>query len=93
MKLTGKRLNARYRLGAVQARYRENGVWYHPLSEFPAVLFDKGGYVLFTSASEYFDASFIKHGPDPNHIHIIGGLSNARGYRALKPAPCEFDYN
>jgi hypothetical protein len=31
--ITGTRLNKRYKLGALQARYRENGYWYHPPNE------------------------------------------------------------
>lgn len=91
MRLTGKWLNKKYGLGALAARYRENGVWYHPLVEFPAVLFDGTGYVLFSSESDYLAAPFVKHGPDPNHIHIIGGLSNAPGYVLLHPAPVELE--
>ena len=40
--ITGTRLNEKYKLGALQARYRENGYWYHPLGKFP------GGWPTFT---------------------------------------------
>lgn len=56
MRITGKWLNKKYKLGAADARYRENGVWYHPLRSFPAILFDGGGYVLFPSEGAYWPA-------------------------------------
>jgi 5-methylcytosine-specific restriction protein A len=86
-KITGKWLNKKYGIGASQARYRENGVWYHPLKDFPGALFDGDGYVLFSSEAEYLGAATIKHGPDPNHIHAIDGIAKANGYVALHPAP------
>src|SRR5208337_4329445 len=36
--ITGEFLNEKYKIGAAQARYRENGVWYHPLDQFPGAL-------------------------------------------------------
>jgi 5-methylcytosine-specific restriction protein A len=91
MRITGKWLNKKYSLSALDARYRKNGVWYHPLKDFPAVLFDGGGYIIFSSQSEYLGAAFVKHGPDPNHIHVAGGISKVHGYKVLEPAPCEFE--
>jgi len=46
-RITGRKLNSTYKVGAVQVRYREDGVWYHPLDDFPGVLFDGQGYALF----------------------------------------------
>lgn len=93
MKITGRWLNKKYGVGAAQARYRENGVWYHPLWDFPAALFDGDGYLPFSTEAEYLKATCIKHGPDPNHIHVIDGISKAHGYVALYPAPREFKDN
>jgi 5-methylcytosine-specific restriction protein A len=90
MRVTGKWLNSKYKIGAADARYRENGVWYHPLRAFPAVLFDGGGYVLFKTKADYLSSAYLKHGPDPNHIHVIDGLSSVPGYVVLNPTPIEF---
>lgn len=85
--ITGERLNEHYEIGAAQARYRENGVWYHPLDQFPGALFDGNGYVLFQTATEYADCDRVKKGPDPNHIHVKGGISSLPSYVRLDPAP------
>lgn len=91
MRLTGKWLNRQYRLGAKHARYREDGIWYHPLERFPGVLFDRGGYVRFETESDYLNATFVKHGPNPKHIHLVDGLAGAPGYVTLDPPPREFE--
>jgi hypothetical protein len=87
--LNGEYLNEKYKLGAVQAKYRENGVWYHSLNEFPGALFDARGYVLFDSAAEYEACDQVKKGPDPNHIHVKGGISSLPFYVPLEPPPLE----
>lgn len=87
--ITGDRLNEKYKIGAAQARYRENGVWYHPLDQFPGVLFDAKGYAFFKTASEYAACDSVKKGPDPNHIHVKGGISSLPFYVPLDPAPSE----
>ncbi len=74
MKLTGKWLNQKYAIGAADARYRENGVWYHPLRAFPGV---------------FLASAWVKHGPDPNHIHVANGISKAAGYVPLRPKPIQ----
>jgi len=89
MKLTGKWLNQKYAIGAADARYRENGVWYHPLRAFPGVLFDGGGYLLFKTKAAYLASAWVKHGPDPNHIHVANGISKAAGYVPLRPKPIQ----
>ena len=44
--MTGKDLIKILDIEAKQALYREDGKWYHNLTKFPGVLFDKGGYFL-----------------------------------------------
>jgi 5-methylcytosine-specific restriction protein A len=85
--ITGGGLNATYKLGAAQARYREDGMWYHPLTEFPGVLFDAQGYVLFETREEYESCHHIRKGPDPNHIHVDQGIASIPGYVKLAPPP------
>jgi 5-methylcytosine-specific restriction enzyme A len=67
---TGKQLNLQLGLGAMDARYRKDGIWYHPLRAFPGVLFDESGYVWFASESDYKSTPGLKHGPNPNHLHV-----------------------
>ena len=90
MKVNGRWLNRQFGLYAADARYRENGVWYHPLKKFPGVLFDGGGYLRFESEADYLNSGYVKHGPDPNHIHVRNGISSVPGYQQLIPAPKTF---
>jgi len=87
MRLTGKILNEKYGLGAAHARYRENGVWYHPLEKFPGILFDQAGYVTFPTQEHYVESSGVRKGPDPNHIHVPDGIAKLPGYVQLTPPP------
>jgi 5-methylcytosine-specific restriction enzyme A len=85
--IKGEKLNKQYNIGAVQARYREDGRWYHPLEKFPGVLFDASGYVLFKTAMDYANCASVRKGPDPNHIHIEGGIATLPIYVQLNPPP------
>lgn len=85
--IKGERLNVAYKLGAAQSRYRQDGVWYHPLKKFPGILFDGMGYVLFRTQQEYVACRYVKKGPDPNHIHVEGGIASIPGYVPLDPPP------
>jgi hypothetical protein len=91
MIIKGEFLNEEYKVGAVQSRYRRNGVWYHPLNNFPGALFDAHGYVLFSSASEYDSCEKVRKGPDPNHIHVRGGIASLPSYVQLDPPPIELE--
>jgi len=46
------RLKTAWKVEAVQARYRDTGDWYAMLEDFPAALFDKEGYILFSSKQD-----------------------------------------
>ena len=84
----GKFLNEHYGRGAKQARYRKNGVWYHPLTQFPADLYDGSGVVRFDSEKHY--QKYIRVGPDSNSTHadVVGkGIAAIPGYTKLNPAP------
>ncbi|MEX0712093.1 MAG: HNH endonuclease [Pirellulales bacterium] len=47
------RLNTAWGVGAVQARYSDDGHWYAALARFPAALFDRNGYLYFATEQEY----------------------------------------
>jgi hypothetical protein len=84
----GKMLNEHYRRGAKQARYRDNGVWYHLLTAFPADLYDAYGVVRFDSDAHY--RKYMRIGPEPNSTHadIVGhGIATIPGYEKLHPPP------
>jgi len=56
------RLNEAWGVGAVQARYSDDGHWYASLARFPAALFDAHGYVLFATEEEYQTSPHIRIG-------------------------------
>lgn len=86
-RITGRKLNSTYKVGAVQARYRKDGLWYHPLKQFPGALFDGQGYVLFQTQREYERCPQVRKGPHPNHIHVDEGIASITGYLKLDPPP------
>jgi hypothetical protein len=59
------------------ALYREDGLWYHHLKKFPAILFDANGYVLFETEDGYKTNAFLQHA---KALHVIGGISNIPSY-------------
>jgi 5-methylcytosine-specific restriction endonuclease McrA len=56
------RLNKTWAVGAVQARYSDDGHWYAALSRFPAALFDANGYILFETEREYRSSPHLSIG-------------------------------
>jgi hypothetical protein len=84
----GKLLNRHYRRGAKQARYGQDGIWYHLLERFPADLYDANGVVRFESDAHY--RTYIRVGPEDNSTHAdkLGvGISKIPGYAPLNPQP------
>jgi len=53
------RLNDAWGVGAVQARYNDDGHWYATLERFPAALFDAHGYVLFGTEKGYQSSPYL----------------------------------
>lgn len=77
------RLNEESGVRAAQARYREIGNWYHPLTRFPAALFDLRGYILFPTEEAYRTSPHLKIG---KAIGIPKGISAIPGYVLLSDA-------
>ena len=75
--MNGRQLNTILNIGAKHALYREDGKWYHPLTDFPGVLFDKNGYVVFTTKSDYLNHPHLSHTKD---LHINLGISSLKEY-------------
>ncbi len=76
-RITGRELNKRWSVNAKHALYREDGKWYHHLTEFPGALFDKNGYVVFNTLDEYLNCEYLRHGKE---LHVTGGVSLLPGY-------------
>ena len=77
IRITGKYLNGLWGVGAKHALYREDGVWYHPLEEFPGALFDKNGYVVFQNREGYISSPYLQHAHD---LHVPSGIASIPGY-------------
>ena len=76
--MTGIDLKRILKIDAKHALYREDGKWYHHLKEFPGILFDINGYLLFRSENDYFNNLELQHGID---LHIKNGISSLAGYK------------
>jgi 5-methylcytosine-specific restriction enzyme A len=78
--MNGKLLNEILNIQAKHSLYREDGAWYHHLANFPGVLFDRNGYLIFNSLSEYISHPNLQHAKD---LHIANGISSINGYVAF----------
>lgn len=76
--MKGELLNNVLQIGADHALYREDGIWYHHLKKFPGVLFDKNGYLIFQTKSQYDSHPELQHAKD---LHVANGISALSGYR------------
>ena len=89
-KMTGKMLIKLWGLPVKQARYREDGTWYQPLTNFPASLCDADGYVVFETKEQYESCPQLDRRQD---IHVTGGIclitgyTHANGQEMKDPAP------
>src|ERR1044071_405352 len=75
---TGTYLNELWGVGAAHALYIHDGLWYHQLKRFPGALFDRNGYVVFTTKKEFLKSPHLKIA---KRVHIRKpGISGIRGY-------------
>jgi hypothetical protein len=68
-KITGRKLNERLSLKAAHALFHKDGYWYDQLQDFPGVLFDRNGYVLFPDHKSYEQCAGLRH---PEHSRTDG---------------------
>jgi hypothetical protein len=76
--LSGKTLNRRWGVGAIHALYHKDGTFYEELKQFPGALFDRNGYVLFKTKTDYDAARGLRHGAK---LNVPGGISSLIGYQ------------
>lgn len=62
--------------------YRADGIWYHHLKDFPAILFDSGGYLWILSKADYEAKEGLVRTKD---LNIPAGISNLEGYQYFSP--------
>jgi 5-methylcytosine-specific restriction protein A len=82
-KINGKLLNDLWNVGAKHALYREDGKWYHNLADFPGVLFDSNGYIVFQTEEDYRKSSYLRITED---LHIRNGISSIPEYVRVSEA-------
>lgn len=80
MRVTGRRLNAEWKVGAAHALYRSDGKWYHVLDHFPGALFDQSGYVVFETEQAYMTCSGVKISRQSNSTHVPAGIASLPTY-------------
>ena len=80
-KVTGRKLNEEWSVGAKHALYREDGGWYHLLKRFPAALFDANGYVTFETKNDYLKSGHLQI---TQALHVPRGISSMPGYVKIK---------
>ena len=79
---SGKKLNELWGVNAKHALYREDGIFYIPLKEFPGAYFDKNGYVLFETEDDFSGDLDLKIG---KKINVPGGISSLTSYVRVTP--------
>lgn len=67
--------NGAYRAKKMLAFY---GICYHPLENFPGVLFNENGYLIFPNESEYLNNPYLQHEKD---IHVSDGISSLTSWK------------
>jgi 5-methylcytosine-specific restriction enzyme A len=77
MPLRARALNNLWGVGAKHALYREDGKWYHQLTEFPGALFDANGYVVFKTVTDYLGSPYLQIRQD---LHVPAGISAMPNY-------------
>lgn len=78
--MNGKFLSKLLGINALHSLYREDGKWYHHLKKFPAILFDRNGYVIFQTSKDYENNPYMIKQKD---LHITNGISSLSGYVTL----------
>ena len=84
MRVTGKYLNRKWKVGARHALYHQAGHWYDHLKRFPGALFDAHGYVVFETEEAYKQCSQLRHG---KQLNVTGGVSSIFGYVKMVDGP------
>ncbi|WP_443945757.1 HNH endonuclease [Pedobacter sp. AW1-32] len=75
--MKGSYLNKILSINAKHALYREDGKWYHNLTKFPGVLFDKNGYIIFNNEESYINNPKLQVKKD---LHITDGIESLANY-------------
>ena len=76
-----KFLNEQWKVGARQARYHWEGLFYEHLTQFPGALFDLHGYILFNTQEDYDRCAHFRGGTHQEKLNVYRpGISDIPGY-------------
>jgi 5-methylcytosine-specific restriction enzyme A len=76
-RVTGRKLNEHWGVGAAHALYHHRGTWYHLLERFPGALFDPNGYVLFRTREELESCPGFS---GCGELYVANGIASLPGY-------------
>jgi hypothetical protein len=79
----GNELNARWKIGAHQTRYRRTGDFFMMLKQFPGALCDANGFIRFETIEDLSEAHGVKVYQNTQRISVPGGISNLLGYKLV----------
>ena len=77
-RITGETLNLKFKLGAKHALYHKDGTFYEQLRDFPGILCDDRGYVMYDSRAQFERDPQLNIG---QKVNIYRGLANHPQYR------------
>lgn len=78
---SGRALNIEWKVGAQHALYHHSGSWYHVLERFPGAFFDRNGYILFPTKSDFLNCKSLRIG---KHVSVPEGIENMGGYTRIR---------
>jgi hypothetical protein len=80
-RLSGRKLNEAWSVGAKHALYHREGCWYNNLDRFPGALFDPNGYVVFATENAYRNSRHLRITQETN---VTNGIASIPGYVRMK---------
>jgi hypothetical protein len=83
---SGRRVQERWKIPALQTRFHREGDFYMPLDRFPGALADPNGHVLFPTEEQYLNCRYINfRGSSKNpRIGVPVGISSMPEYVRVK---------
>jgi len=80
-RLSGRKLNDIWGVGAKHPLYHREGCWYENLDRFPGALFDPNGYVIFATENAYRTSRHLQIAQKTN---VPNGIASIPGYVRMK---------
>lgn len=77
---SGRSINKRYNLGAKHALYHIDGTFYERLEQFPGLLADPNGYVLYPTEEDFLNDAYLDV---QDKVHVHDALARHPKYRTF----------